>query len=235
MKFLIICAIYLFTLDLSIAQTNYPELMVAPRASERLKREAKLDIKGSFMTHLPIQLSGLMTLGAGLVGQSNLDTKKDENGVGPRLAIAVGGAWILTTAYLQATHRPYLKGYNEFKKMPYQATRDQLAAERMAEEHIDDAARIATKLKWLAFTSNFIASAYATDSSKKDSASIGLGYVGILSSFLPLLFPYRAVQVSEDQRSYKKKIFGPITFGQGILTPPAQSGIVPGILVTTTF
>lgn len=224
----------LFVLEEVRSEQNYPELMVAPRASERIKREAVLESRNAFSAHLPIQLSGIVTLASGLASQSDLDRGQDPEAIGPKLAMAVGGGWVLATLWMQTSSRPYLGGYNEVKKMPYQSSREQLAAERMAEEHLDEAARFARKLKWLSVSTNFVGSAYALSSAKSDSTGEALGIAGILASFLPVIFPYSAEQVSEDQRSYKKKVFGPISYGQGLLRNPRGS-FVPALTLSTTF
>lgn len=217
------------------AQQNYPELMVSPLASERLKREAVYENKNKITPHLPIQISGIATLAAGISAHSDLDKDKDEEGVGPKIAMVVGGSWVLATLWMQASYRPYLKGYNEVKKMPYATAKNQLAAERRAEEHIDETARFYRKLKWLSFGSNLLASGYALDSAKKDSTGQAISIVGVAASFLPLLFPYHAEQVSEDQRNYKKKVFGPITFGNGLLTDPVRGKPVLGLTAALVF
>ena len=234
MKFLALFFLSFFILGEGRTEQNYPELMVAPRASERLKREAIVESKNAFTTHMPIQLSGILTLASGLAAQSDLDRGQDPEAIGPKLAIAIGGGWIITTVWMQSSYRPYLRGYNEVKKMPYQSSRDQLAAERMAEEHVDEAARFARKLKWLAVSTNFIGSVYALSSAKSDSTGEAVGIAGMVASFLPVLFPYTAEQVSEDQRSYKKKVFGPLSYGQGLLRAP-QGKLIPGLTLSTTF
>jgi hypothetical protein len=235
MKFLSVLAINLFVAQVALAQQNYPELMVAPKASERLKREAIFESKNKIATHFPIQLSALVTLAAGIASQADLDTGHDSQGVGPKLAMAVGASWLIGSIWLQSSYRPYLSGFNEVKRMPYQTPRDQLSAERMAEEHIDETARLARKLKWLSFSTNFIASTYAASSAKNDSVGKAISIGGIISSFAPLFFPYSAEQVSEDQRSYKKKVFGPVGVYQGPLIDPSKGKMIPGLFVTTSF
>ena len=233
MKFFALFLLFLYFEEVR-ADQNYPELMVAPRASERVKREAILESKSAFRSHLPIQLTGIMTLASGLASQSDLDRNQDPEAIGPKLAMAIGGGWVLASICMQSSYRPYLKGFNEVKKMPYQSSRDQLAAERMAEEHIDEAARFAKKLKWLSASTNFFGSAYALSSAKSDSMGEAVGIAGLVASFLPILFPFSAEQVSDDQRSYKKKVFGPITFGQTLLNTP-NGKLIPGLGLSTTF
>lgn len=235
MKFLYPFAVCLFLFQSALAQENYPELMVAPRASERLKREAVEESKGTFTTHLPVLISGLTTLGAGIASHADLDKGKDSEGIGPKIAMVVGGSWVAASLWMQMSYKPYLRGFSEVKKMPTQSTRDQLAAERMAEEHIDEAARLTRKLKWLSFGTNLLGSGYALSSAKEDSAGQAMAIVGLAGAFVPLLFPNQAEQVSDDQRSYKKKVFGPVTFGNGLLVDPVRNRLVPGLSAVTYF
>jgi hypothetical protein len=235
MKSLFTLALCLVFIETSLAQESYPELMVAPKASERLKREASEETKGTFMTHLPLQISGLTTLLAGITSNADLNKGKDSEGIGPKLAMAVGGGWVVASILFQSAYRPYVNGHLEVKKMAYQSTRDQLAAERMAEEHIDQTARLARKIKWLSFGTNALASAFAMSSAEKDSFGKAVSIAGIAASFIPLLFPNKAEQVSEDQRSYKKKVFGPMSLGTGLLNEPGRGNLVPGLSFVTVF
>lgn len=234
MKFVITIALSLFYFQSASAQ-NYPELQVAPKASERIKREATLENRDAFKEHLPIQISGVATLLSGITANADLNKKNDSEGIGPKLAMAVGAGWIAGTLYMQLSYRPFLRGYHEVNRMPYQSTREQLAAERIAEEHIDEYARFARKLKWISAVTNLGASAYAYSSAEKDSTGKGISAVGMAASLLPLLFPNSAEQVSEDQHSYKKKVFGPVSFGNGLLREPSQGKMILGLTATTTF
>lgn len=229
---------YVFLILLICGQAmaqNYPELLVSPLASERIKREAQHEARTEWSTHVPVQISGLATLAAGITANGNLDKDKDSEGVGPKVAMLIGGSWVAATIWMQTSYRPYLHGYSDVKKMPYSNPREQLAAERMAEEHIDDTARLMRKVKWLSFGTNLIGSAYALSSAEKDTAGQAVSILGVAASFVPLLFPYRAEQVSEDQRTYKKKVFGPITFGNSLMFEPATRKAAPGVTATVVF
>ncbi len=232
MKFITLVTLTCFA-GSALAQQNYPELLVAPRASERLKREAVVEADNAFTDHLPIQVSGVTTFLAGAL--INNDLKKDSDGVGPKVAMAVGGAWIAASVWMQASRRPLHRAAQDVKNLPYQSARDQLAAERLAEEHIDETARFYQKLKWLSVSTNLLSSAYALSEAETGSTGEALGYVGVLGAFAPLLFSHRAEQVSEDQRSYKKKVMGPVTFTNGVLMDPFRGRLVPGLSLAATF
>lgn len=219
----------------AIAQDYYPELMVAPKASERLKREANMEQSGNWKEYLPLQVSGLTTFLAGMTAQSDLDEDKDKDGIGPKLAMVIGGSWVALSSWMQYSYRPYISGHRQTAKLPYGSKREQLAAERYAEEKINNAASMARKLKWLSFGTNLAASAYALSSAKSESTGQGVAAFGVLASALPILFPMKWEQVSEDQQSYKKKIFGPITFSNTVLMDPGTMRPTMGLGLYTSF
>lgn len=235
MKTVYLAVISCLLITQSFANEFYPELMVTPKASERLKREAALEKRSHWQEFLPLQATGLTTLLAGITAHSDLDKDKDKDGIGPKLAMVVGGSWIAVSTWMQFSYRPYINGYRETAKLPYGSKREQLAAERYAEEKIDNAAALARKLKWLSFGTNLAASAYALSSAESDSTGQGVAAFGVLASAVPLLFPMKWEQVSEDQRSYKKKIFGPISFSNTMLLDPGTLRPVMGMGVFTTF
>src|SRR4051812_9491056 len=77
---------------------GYPELQVVPRASERLRMEAKEERGNWFVAHWPVELSGLVTMGVGLSTKTRdglssgdeADAKTIKN-----LTTAVGAAWLV--------------------------------------------------------------------------------------------------------------------------------------------
>jgi hypothetical protein len=214
---------------------NYPELLVSPLATERVQREAVRESRDGWKNHLPVQISGIATLTAGILSQNSLNEDKDERGVGPKIAMVVGGAWVATTLWMQTSQRPYLMAASELKRMPTTNSREQLAAERLAEEHIDSYARLMKKMKWLSFGSNLVASVFALNSSVEDSQGKAASMVSVLASFAPLLFSHQAEQISEDQKSYKKKVFGPVGFNHGLMYEPYSKKVVPGIHLSLIF
>lgn len=214
---------------------NYPELMVVPKATERLIIESQRSEQNAWTNHLPLHVASATTLLAGLLTQSDLDDDRDSQGVKPKIAIAVGAGWLVTSIILQSTYRPYLKAAYEIKRQPKDTLRGQLAAERLAEEHIDQAGGLAKKIKWISFATNFGASALTMDSAKKDSPAQMVSILGMVSSTLPILFPLSWEKVSADHHSYKKKVFGPVTFINGLLMDPTTHRPVTGVLLGAYF
>ncbi len=58
---------------------GYPELQVVPRASERLRIEAKAEASQWFVQHWTFELSGLATLGVGLTASGRLKENLSES------------------------------------------------------------------------------------------------------------------------------------------------------------
>lgn len=214
--------------------TQYPELMVAPKASERLNLEGNQTERDCSM-HLPLKVSAAITLTSGILSQINHDKGSDPNAIGSKIAMAVGASWLAASFYLQHHYRPYSEGMSKIKKMPYKSPQEQLAAERLAEEQIDAAARLSRKIKWIAFGTNLGANIAALSSAKKDSAGQGVAIAGAVASLLPVIFPMRYEQVSEDHRSYKKRVFGPLSFTNAVLIDPATQRPAMGMMAGMTF
>jgi hypothetical protein len=219
-------------LSFSALAQNYPELMVAPKATERLNLEGDAT-EGAWSMYLPLQVSAAATLASGILAQGELDKSSDPNGVGAKAAMAIGASWLAASIYLQSSYRPYSN--SKSKKMPYKTTQEQLAAERIAEEQIDAAARMARKIKWFAVATNLGANLYAHSSAKENSVAQGVAIFGAAASLLPVIFPMRYEQVSEDHRTYKKRVFGPISFQNTLLLDPATARLAPGLMAGTTF
>jgi hypothetical protein len=214
---------------------NYPELMVVPKASERINIENTRTEQNFWSNHLPLHIASATTLMAGILTSADLDKDKDSQGIKPKIAIAVGAGWLATSIWLQTSYRPYERAAIDIKRISATSTRNQLAAERLAEEHIDQAASLAKKIKWLSFITNAGASALTLDSAKKDGAAQGVAVLGTVTSLLPLLFPMSWEQVSDSHHSYKKKIFGPVTFTNGLLINPETNRPTMGLIVGTYF
>jgi hypothetical protein len=226
-----LAAIFAILFALPVLAQHYPELMVAPKATDRLSIESGTE--RAWSTYLPLQVAGATTLMTGIL--INSDLKDNDSGIGPKVAMAVGAGWLAASIYMQTSYRPYSDALARARRMPYKSTQEQLAAERLAEEEIDAAARMARKIKWFSFVSNLGVNAIALSSAKADSIGQGMGYVSALASFLPVFFPMRYEQVSEDHRSYKKRIFGPVTLQNTILFDPATARVAPGVMAGMSF
>ncbi len=223
--------------DVSLAAENnyeYPELLVTPRASERLEIEAKKEIANQWIRHIPIEISSLATLTAGLLQVSNNNPDKDPSAKTGVAGIAVGGVWLLTSLFLTFSYTPYVSEFIELRSISGKTQRDQLTKERLAEEAFEKASRLATRLQWLSFISNFGVSAFLLSNAKKETLSYTTDIVSLVFSFAPLIFPYRWKQLAKDQEEYKKKIYGPITEFKLIKNKVTQK-LAPQIGLTFIF
>lgn len=219
----------------ALAETaiTYPELQVTPRASERIGMEAKNEKSSRLSQHLPVQISSLMTLVAGLYSQSN---KPDEDKVAPddakwarNTAIGIGAAWLIGTYYMSDNYTPYTKAQIAIQALPSKTPQETLTRERIAEENIGAAAKVGDRIMWASAFTNFAASAYLASKSGKE-ASVLAGISGLLA-FSPLVFRYNWQTVNQYHQEYKKKIYGPIAM-PGLFeshSTHAQNEYVPGI------
>lgn len=211
---------------------SYPELSVSPRASERLRIEESEN--SSWLIHAPLQVSAITTLAAGLNSSSIKDGKSDKSAF--TAATAVGAGWFGVSLWMQLYYKPYYLGLNSIKRIPNKTPREQLIYERMAEEHINNAAALARKIKWLSFVTNLGTNVWVLSESESGSTGKNLGIIGAVAAFGPLLFPYRWESVAEEQKNYKKKIFGPITMNTTLLSAPGElNSFIPGMMATTSF
>lgn len=192
---------------------DYPELQVVPRASERLRLEAKEESQSWFVMHWPIELSGLATLGIGIQSSSQqregLDEKQKTDSQSVALVTqAVGAGWLLAGVFL-GMQKPYSSGYSTIARLNGKDQRSVLLRERLAEEALEQPARIMGPLKIASVISNFslnvLMATYLTDQGR-----IAAGVSAILA-FLPVIFEDHTIRVYEKHLEYKKKIYGPLT------------------------
>lgn len=214
----------------SAAEMQYPELQVTPRASERIEIEARNERRTQWTKHWPIALSGLTTLVAGAAFQA-----KDPENTNARIAgLAVGAGWVGMAVVLSAVYTPYQSASEELKKYPSRTPREQLVRERLAEEDMESAARLGRRLKWLSLFSNLGASAYMVTSAEKSSFSQVMAGVAAVASITPLIFRYSWETIDDDQKEYKKKVYGPIA-SAGFLPDVSRGTLVPGLNLALAF
>ncbi len=221
---------------------NYPELMVTPRASERLSIESQKEIKMKgywYKQHAPLQLSALMTLLSSFQLSSNKpfypsDQTNENSNTEDAIKVGqmIGVGWLALTSYMAFNYKPYKRGYKEIKRLPKSTKKQKLTRERIAEEHINNAASVGKKMAWGSFVSNFLASAYMTSASKGD-ASIFSG-LSVIASAAPLLFDYNWISISDSHKEYKKKIYGPIA-KTGIILEPSTNKPLLGLVFNYSF
>lgn len=199
---------------------GYPELQVVPRASERLRMEAKAERGNWFYAHWPIELSGFATMYVGLSAKSNRRTdltdhdNQNADGIGAA-ATAIGASWMIG-GLLVGADRPYTSGYRALVAATPTADKDAakkddraaLLRERLAEEALERPAKTMRVLQWASIISNFAGNAAVLPYSK-DKGKVMAG-IGMVLSCLPLMFNDRAIDIYDKHIEYKKKIYAPI-------------------------
>jgi hypothetical protein len=230
-----IAVIMVASLSQAYAATEYeyPELLVTPRASERLEMETRKEAAAKWTRMVPLQVSALSTFAAGVLQFGNVNLSRDSGEYSPWVGLGVGGGWLAVTAALSAMYQPYASGVAEVKAIQGNGKREQLARERMAEEAIDAAAALGRRLMWLSVATNFVASAYMLSKAETSSMAQVADGVAMALALTPLLFQSRWQDVAAEQRDYKKKIYGPIASG-GFL-PTADGKVVPGMTLSFMF
>ena len=217
-----------------INNLEYPELMVVPRASERLRIEAKDEDDSWYYTHWTIEFSGLATLALGTVASSYYReslsaTEKADAKTVTTVTQAVGLGWI-TAGFLIGMQKPYRSALNVINKYPGKDERSTLARERLAEENLESPARLMRVMKWASVLTNFGACAL-TATYLSDQGRLGAGVAAALS-FLPLIFEDHAIVVFEKHLEYKKKIYGPVS-SVGLMSD--GNHLVPSTVLTWNF
>ncbi len=217
----------------------YPELQVSPRASERIAMESKTEAKTRRTQLLPMQVSALATLLAGVSSPKPTDVdKQDRDDVkhSREVAIGVGLAWLGFSVYFNEEYTPYTKANSLLKTMPDKTPQEELVRERIAEENIEAASGLGKKMMWASVVTNLAASAYLGNNTANEG-QIYAAAAGLLA-FAPIVFRDRWQIVNDYHQEYKKKIYGPITLPT-VMTPlssQAKSDApIPGVLWQLTF
>lgn len=195
-----------------LSSVGYPELQVVPRASERLALEAKAERGSWFVTHWPIELSGLATIyvgsQAGGSRRTNLTDKEDRDArTISTMTTAVGAGWVIGGLIL-GLQRPYLNGAYAVGKVKGKDERSTLLRERLSEEALERPARTMRTLKWVSVLTN--ASVNALNIPYTDDKGKVTAGLGVLLSFLPLMFEDHSIDVFDKHMEYKKKIYAPL-------------------------
>tara|TARA_Y100000817_G_C16818666_1_gene527835 strand:- start:418 stop:1182 length:765 start_codon:yes stop_codon:yes gene_type:complete len=230
---------------------NYPELMVTPRASERLKLESIKETSESgrwYKEHTPIQASALLSIFSGTLAKANVsdfdsnewssvsDYEKDKKEFkqGADLLLFNGLTWLGITTYMAYSYKPFSQGLSETNRLPSQSKRQQLTKERIAEEKLYDAYIVGQRMAWTYAVLNTLLAVNIMDfAGKGDNSELKTGLaLTAASSFLPLFFRYRSYDVYQQHQIYKKKIYGPVASATLI---PTRNALVPGIGITGTF
>ena len=207
---------------------GYPELQVVPRASERLRMEAKNESGSWFVAHWPVELSGLYTLYVGLSAESNRKedlsaSETDDAKTISTITTGVGAAWVVGGVLLGA-QRPYRSGLRSVNKLSGKDDRSALLRERLAEEALERPARTMRVLQYVSVATNLTVNALNL-SYLNDQGKITAG-LGMILSFLPLVFRDPSITVHEKHLEYKRKIYAPLKTG-GIHIDSTRGAITP--------
>lgn len=209
-----------YNFETSLNRIEYPELQVVPRASERLLNEARFEKELKYLYQWTYFASGSTTLLASLMVSSNYNPdynddsesillKEKKNAV--MFSQAVGLSWIALAYYL-SEQSFYNNGYQLMRKIRGNGNdkRSDLLQERISEEILENAYDINNKLTTISVTTNSLAGLWLL--THADSVSRPYAAISFFSSFLPLLFPVRYIEVFEKQQEYKKKIYSPLVY-----------------------
>lgn len=213
---------------------EYPELMVTPRASDRIQMEAKREASSRWTRHLPLQASALTTLTAGVLQLGNADPSKDPNNYSGLVGMGVGGGWLLTSFLMSAFYEPYSSASEELQGMAKGTQREQLVRERIAEERIEAAARTGRRLAWISALTNAGAGIYMVSKADGDTISPALDLAAVVMAAAPLVFKYSWQHVANEQNSYKKRIYAPVASG-GLMLEPGTGKPAMGVALTMGF
>lgn len=236
-KTLLIGLCGLLTSSLVFGQTvnfEYPELMVTPKASERLVIEYNRENRRGVWEHLPMEVSALSTAIAGTFQLFDYNKDKDPDGYSPYVGLITGAFWMGVGAYMGEVYRPYRRSVAELKKLPSANAREQLMRERLAEESIYNIEQLATKMVWASFATNLGASVYMISKAEDKSAALVASSISAVLSFAPVLFPHPWREAGEYHREYKKKIYRPIA-SAALLYDQTSGHYLPGMQMALSF
>lgn len=199
---------------------TYPELEVVPRASERVKGEYKNDGDNFFKYQWQYVLPSSITLVGGimlmnnpsLTGNESADQLADKEDTAKQygtLAAAIGAGWIGFSYFLNKYYQPYRGAMVKMKSIKGNSKKDELARERIAEEHMLNANELTRKLRWFNFGTNLTMS-IAIAAKGDDEKVLPFGVLGIITSITPLIFPHYWEATYDSHMYYKKRIYGPV-------------------------
>ena len=232
----ILLFLVVFSSSVFAQNLEYPELNVTPRASDRIKMEAKTESDHSTQ-FWAIQAASLMTIvSSSMAGSEISDKAKDD---GKEMVATVGmaaGAVLLGATYWMGSHyNPYAKAHAKLKAMPRKSKRDQLTLERMAEEEIKSLKSLGQKMRWISSIGNFALSAAAADIADDESDAKIVAALSGAVAIGSFFFQTHWERVEEEQDKYKKRIFGPVAFNPTVLFDSNSQKYITGMSLTTTF
>lgn len=192
---------------------DYPELMVVPRATERLAIEAQNEREMGALMHWTFEISGLATLGVGLMNRGKYrqaeptDQEKKDQDNASLMAIGVGTSWLGIAAYY-TLRKPYQSSMSSIRNTRNTDKKSDLLRERLAEESLQRPAEELRMLTHLSVITNLTASLYLMSQSSGDNR-----YYALMAGFAaltPYLFESRYMENYNKHQEYKRKIYAPL-------------------------
>ncbi len=221
-----------------VKDLDYPELQVVPRASDRLRMEAREEGRGWFYQHWPIQLSGLATLATATYGKGQIRTSDANdtsfNSKAEQVLLVgqiVGAGWLFGGA-IWGLRKPYRKGLTEINKIQGKDVRSQLMRERLAEESLESPAKLVKPLRIASVVTNFAVSLLMATYLNDEGRVIAAGAATL--AFVPLIYDDPTVYTWEKHQEYKRKIYGPVS-STGFGIDRASQRLVPTTTLTWNF
>jgi len=196
---------------------QYPELLVVPKASQRLTTLAKEENKSRFRSHFILQAPAFFTLLAGLSATSMDEPQSREAGA---IASGIGLGWLIGTVGLSAMYTPYRSGQQDVAGLGEKSQEQMLAKERRAEEALYFPAYLMRRVQYISAFTNFAGAIAVTSLPEENEKVKALAGVAALMAFLPLVFDHPWIINHDQQQEYKKKIYGPVA--QMTLLPQDQ-------------
>lgn len=192
---------------------DYPELNVAPRASERLNALATWEQENFWTSQWTMMGSAVMTLFAaqqhsGKYRNANLtNQEKKDSDLAGKTGLTVGLAWIGLSSFMMYRH-PAQQAASAANRMPSKDRRQELTKERYAEESLERMSALQDRLEILSIVSNVAASSYLLSEMHDDNKIYG--FAALLGATLPVLFESEYIRQYTKHRESKRKIYSPL-------------------------
>ncbi|WP_141734408.1 hypothetical protein [Oligoflexus tunisiensis] len=186
---------------------QYPELLVVPKASQRLITLAHQENKSRYQTHLVLQVPAFFTMMAGASAMSMKEGQSKEAGA---IATGLGLGWLISTVGMSAMYTPYRSGLQELGGVSEKTQEQALARERRAEEALYFPAYLMRRVQYISAFTNFAGAIAITSLPEENEKVKALAGVAAVTAFLPLVFDHPWISNYDQHQEYKKKIYGPV-------------------------
>jgi hypothetical protein len=197
---------------------QYPELLVVPKASQRLTALANQENRTRFRTHLVFQVPAFLTL---MAGASAMSMKESQSKEAAAIASGIGLGWIVGTMAMSAMYTPYRTGQQEIAGLGDKTQEQMLAKERRAEEALYFPAYLMRRVQYMAAFTNFAGAIAITSLPEENEKVKAVAGIAAIAAFLPLVFDHPWIINYDQQQEYKKRIYGPLA--ELTLLPDASS------------